>query len=236
MVATAPLRPSPLPPLAMTTTRCGARPSPASTASSRCASRASCRRELTRHAVPQRPGQVGAVRPHATRTRSRATARSPRSGSTPARCSARPGSRPVGPEPSERAAGKMLYGVSAPWSRRIGNMLRGSEKNTANTSVMIWQDRLYAMVEGARPTAARSRGARADRRVGPRRSAARRVLGAPAPGRRARDDLQLRRRCRAASPSSSPTSCPTSARRASSARCRSAARRCCTTSSPPRIT
>ncbi len=53
---------------------------------------------------------------------------------------------------AERAANKILYGISASWPRRVGNMLRGRDKNTANTSVMIWQDRLYAMVESSRPT------------------------------------------------------------------------------------
>jgi all-trans-8'-apo-beta-carotenal 15,15'-oxygenase len=52
----------------------------------------------------------------------------------------------------ERAAGKILYGSRAPWHRRIGNMLRGRGKNTANTSVVIWQDRLFALMEGAHPT------------------------------------------------------------------------------------
>jgi all-trans-8'-apo-beta-carotenal 15,15'-oxygenase len=52
----------------------------------------------------------------------------------------------------ERAAGKLLYGFSAPWSRRMSNLMHGRDKNTANTSVMIWQDRLFAMVESSKPT------------------------------------------------------------------------------------
>ncbi|MFT3694152.1 MAG: carotenoid oxygenase family protein [Kofleriaceae bacterium] len=52
----------------------------------------------------------------------------------------------------ERAAGKLLYGTTAPWTRRIANMLRGRDKNTANTSVMMWQDRLFALMEGGKPT------------------------------------------------------------------------------------
>ncbi len=52
----------------------------------------------------------------------------------------------------ERAAGRVLYGLSAPWSRRVRNMIAGRDKNTANTSVMIWQDRLFAMVESSPPT------------------------------------------------------------------------------------
>ncbi len=53
---------------------------------------------------------------------------------------------------AELAANKLLYGISTSWPRRVGNMLRGRMKNTANTSVMIWQDRLYAMVESSQPT------------------------------------------------------------------------------------
>jgi len=53
---------------------------------------------------------------------------------------------------AERAAGKILYGLSAPWHRRVASMLRGRGKNTANTSVMMWQDRLFALMEGGKPT------------------------------------------------------------------------------------
>jgi all-trans-8'-apo-beta-carotenal 15,15'-oxygenase len=52
----------------------------------------------------------------------------------------------------ERAAGKILYGSRAPWRRRIGNVLRGRDKNTANTSVVMWQGRLFALTEGTKPT------------------------------------------------------------------------------------
>jgi all-trans-8'-apo-beta-carotenal 15,15'-oxygenase len=52
----------------------------------------------------------------------------------------------------ERAAGKLLYGMAARWPRKVANMLRGKQKNTANTSVMMWQDRLFALMEGAKPT------------------------------------------------------------------------------------
>jgi all-trans-8'-apo-beta-carotenal 15,15'-oxygenase len=52
----------------------------------------------------------------------------------------------------ERAAGKILYGLSAPWHRRIANNLRGKFKNTANTSVIVWQDRVFALMEAGRPT------------------------------------------------------------------------------------
>lgn len=52
----------------------------------------------------------------------------------------------------ERAAGRVLYGLAAPWLRRVGNMMRNRQKNTANTNVMLWQGRLYALMEAARPT------------------------------------------------------------------------------------
>ncbi len=52
----------------------------------------------------------------------------------------------------ERAAGKLLYNFSASWPRRVSNMWRGRVKNTANTSVMTWQGRVFAMVESSRPT------------------------------------------------------------------------------------
>ncbi len=53
---------------------------------------------------------------------------------------------------AERAAGKVLFGTAAPWSRKLGNALRGRQKNTANTSVVMWQDRLFALMEGGKPT------------------------------------------------------------------------------------
>lgn len=52
----------------------------------------------------------------------------------------------------ERAAGKTLYGLSASWPRRMLEGFRGKRKNTANTSVMVWQDRVFALMEAARPT------------------------------------------------------------------------------------
>lgn len=52
----------------------------------------------------------------------------------------------------ERAAGKIRYGLSVPWLRRMANGLRGRGKNTANTSVMLWQGRLFGLLEVARPT------------------------------------------------------------------------------------
>ena len=52
----------------------------------------------------------------------------------------------------ERAAGKLLYGLSAPWRRRFTNGLRGKSKNTANTNIVSWQGRLYALMEAGLPT------------------------------------------------------------------------------------
>jgi all-trans-8'-apo-beta-carotenal 15,15'-oxygenase len=52
----------------------------------------------------------------------------------------------------ERAAGRMLYGLKAPWLRRVRNVLTNRQKNTANTNVMMWQGRLYALMEAAIPT------------------------------------------------------------------------------------
>lgn len=52
----------------------------------------------------------------------------------------------------ERAAGTMLYGTSAPWPRRLRNLVRGEDKNTANTSVLAWQGRLFALMEAGLPT------------------------------------------------------------------------------------
>lgn len=52
----------------------------------------------------------------------------------------------------ERAAGKLLYGLAAPWPRRFRNAIRNDQKNTANTNVMAWQGRLFALMEAAKPT------------------------------------------------------------------------------------
>lgn len=51
----------------------------------------------------------------------------------------------------EEAAGRALYGSSASLWRRLTNMARGRSKSTGNTSVMHWQGRTYALMEGARP-------------------------------------------------------------------------------------
>lgn len=53
---------------------------------------------------------------------------------------------------AERAAGRALYGSGAPWLKRVAQGLRREAKNTANTSVMHWQGRIFALMEGALPT------------------------------------------------------------------------------------
>ena len=52
----------------------------------------------------------------------------------------------------ERAAGAVRFGFAASWPRRFGNVVRGRSKNTANTSVAIWQGRLFALMEAGKPT------------------------------------------------------------------------------------
>jgi all-trans-8'-apo-beta-carotenal 15,15'-oxygenase len=52
----------------------------------------------------------------------------------------------------ERAAGRMLYGFAAPWLRRLRNLATGQQKNTANTNVLWWQGRLFALMEAGLPT------------------------------------------------------------------------------------
>jgi all-trans-8'-apo-beta-carotenal 15,15'-oxygenase len=52
---------------------------------------------------------------------------------------------------AEQAANQPLYGSTAPWWRRFTNGLRGKAKTTGNTSVLQWQGRLFALMEGALP-------------------------------------------------------------------------------------
>ncbi len=52
----------------------------------------------------------------------------------------------------ERAAGKLLYGGFGTVQPGLFRRMRGTVKNTANTSVMWWQERLFALMEAARPT------------------------------------------------------------------------------------
>lgn len=51
----------------------------------------------------------------------------------------------------EQAAGRPLYGSTAPWLRRIGNRFKNRGKATGNTSTLVWQDRLFALMEGNLP-------------------------------------------------------------------------------------
>jgi all-trans-8'-apo-beta-carotenal 15,15'-oxygenase len=51
----------------------------------------------------------------------------------------------------ERAAGRALYGSAVSRPRRIANVLAGRTKNVANTSVLAWQGRLFALLEAAHP-------------------------------------------------------------------------------------
>jgi len=52
---------------------------------------------------------------------------------------------------AEEAARRPLFGSAAPWWRRFTNGLQQRVKATGNTSVMSWQDRAFALMEGARP-------------------------------------------------------------------------------------
>ncbi len=52
----------------------------------------------------------------------------------------------------ERAAGSPLYGSAAPWFKRIASAWRQTVKNTANTSILSWQGRLFGLMEAATPT------------------------------------------------------------------------------------
>ncbi|MCB1097585.1 MAG: carotenoid oxygenase family protein [Verrucomicrobiae bacterium] len=52
----------------------------------------------------------------------------------------------------EREAGEALFGSAAPWLRRMRNGWKQKFKNTANTSVWRWQDRLFALMERGEPT------------------------------------------------------------------------------------
>lgn len=51
----------------------------------------------------------------------------------------------------EERAGRALFGPNAHPLRRLANALRRRAKNTGNTSVLAWQDRLFALVESNRP-------------------------------------------------------------------------------------
>lgn len=52
---------------------------------------------------------------------------------------------------AEERAGKPLFGPRANPLRRITNSLQRRTKNTGNTAVLAWQDRLFALVESSKP-------------------------------------------------------------------------------------
>lgn len=52
---------------------------------------------------------------------------------------------------AEDRAGRSLFGPRAHPLRRIANSLRRRAKNTGNTAVLAWQDRLFALVESNKP-------------------------------------------------------------------------------------
>jgi all-trans-8'-apo-beta-carotenal 15,15'-oxygenase len=51
----------------------------------------------------------------------------------------------------EREAGRPLFGSATSRSRRVLNNLTGRGKNLANTNVLLWQGRLFALLEAAKP-------------------------------------------------------------------------------------
>ena len=51
----------------------------------------------------------------------------------------------------ERAAGRPLYDSATSRARRIGNVLRGRDRNSANVNVMAWQGRMFALRDVAKP-------------------------------------------------------------------------------------
>ena len=52
----------------------------------------------------------------------------------------------------ERAAGKALHGTAASWPRRLAANWTGRFKNSANTSIWKWQERMFALMERGCPT------------------------------------------------------------------------------------
>lgn len=53
----------------------------------------------------------------------------------------------------EQARQALLYSSAASWPRRCRNAWTARTKSTGNTSVMVWDDQLLALMEGARPVA-----------------------------------------------------------------------------------
>jgi all-trans-8'-apo-beta-carotenal 15,15'-oxygenase len=52
---------------------------------------------------------------------------------------------------AERRLGRRLYGFNAPFSRRLVNSITGARKNTANTNVLLWRSRVFALLPGCPP-------------------------------------------------------------------------------------
>jgi all-trans-8'-apo-beta-carotenal 15,15'-oxygenase len=59
--------------------------------------------------------------------------------------------RTRGLEREERAGRRLYGGYGTPLARPFREMLLGDGKNTANTSVLLWQDRLFATCEAGKP-------------------------------------------------------------------------------------
>jgi all-trans-8'-apo-beta-carotenal 15,15'-oxygenase len=53
---------------------------------------------------------------------------------------------------AEREAGRMIYGSYGTPSPKLADRFKQMTKNSANTSVMLWQGRLFAMLEACPPT------------------------------------------------------------------------------------
>ena len=49
---------------------------------------------------------------------------------------------------AEEAAGRFLFNSAAPWLDRMRAARKGTAKTTGNTSTFLWQDRLFALMEG----------------------------------------------------------------------------------------
>jgi all-trans-8'-apo-beta-carotenal 15,15'-oxygenase len=60
----------------------------------------------------------------------------------------------------ERAAGRPLYGSATSRVRRIGNALRQRSSNGSNVSVLAWQERVFGVVDLAKPIEVRRRRSR----------------------------------------------------------------------------
>ncbi|QRN96015.1 carotenoid oxygenase family protein [Archangium violaceum] len=52
---------------------------------------------------------------------------------------------------AEEAAGRFLFNSAASWLDRMRAARSGSAKSTGNTSTLLWQDRLFALMEGGLP-------------------------------------------------------------------------------------